>query len=94
MAAVALAVLALVAASGAVAESDNQPSKATQSNALAVSGASLAGSPIARQHRSPRAARAEAFVGMTRTSERRRIESIDPKDWLARYGDVQALATR
>jgi hypothetical protein len=94
MAAVVLAVLAFVASSGAVAESDDEPLKAAQGTALAVSGASRAGSPIARLHRGPRAARAEAFVGMTRTSERRRIESIDPKDWLARYGDVQALATR
>jgi len=91
---VVLAVLAFMVSSGAVAGPDNEPPKTAQGAELAVSGASRARSPLARLHRSPRAARAEAFVGMTRTSERRRIESIDPKDWLARYGDVQALATR
>jgi hypothetical protein len=31
---------------------------------------------------------------MTRRSERRQIESIDPASWLARFGDVEAVALR
>jgi hypothetical protein len=35
-----------------------------------------------------------SYVGMTRTSERRQIDSIDPASWLARFGEVEAVAVR
>ena len=89
-----LALLSLGGASGALAEPGDPPTPPAQGSLLAVSGSSSSSRSIVRRPRSPQAARAEAFVGMTRRSERRKIENIDPRSWLAQFGDVQALATR
>ena len=89
-----VALLSLAAASGALADPGGPPTPPAQGSLLAVSGSSGSTRSVARRPRSPQAARAEAFVGMTRRSERRKIESIDPKSWLSQFGEVQALATR
>lgn len=100
-------VLALMATAalislGTIARADpaagnNQPSGAAENtSASAVSGPSGPPSALAGSRGSRRGVseHAQSYVGMTRRSERRQIESIDPASWLARFGDVEAVALR
>ena len=61
---------------------------------LEVSGARDSAPAIAGANAASIVPQADAYVGMTRKKEHRRIESIDPRSWLARFGDVEATPLR
>ena len=81
-----------------VAQADPQvsPQSATGSKAgnAAVSGPSGSSHALTARRRSSFVASTAAYVGMTRTSERQKIQNIDPTSWLARFGDVETAETR
>ena len=80
---------------GWVAQADSATEGATAKSAtVAVSGASDPPGAAQQMRRSSFAATTASYLGMTRTSERQKIESIDPTSWLTRFGDVRTSAVR
>ena len=60
----------------------------------AVSGASNSPSPAVGENANSIAANGDPYVGMTRASERGKIEGINPTGWLARFGNVETTTPR
>ena len=86
VAVVTLFSLSLGLGSVALADSGAPDESPTSTELTAVSGPSDRSSEV---RRSSFTASADAYVGMTRSLEREKIESIDPTDWLTRFGTVK-----
>lgn len=59
-----------------------------------VSGVGASPGAARATRRSGFTTRPELYLGMTRGSERQKIEQIDPASWLEKFGDVRAVAVR